>query len=255
MDDSAFLHVAASKQAAICVRGALEQIGRAERVVGTDVPQDGPIQDVDEGGLALAAWWREIDCGVHSIPENAFDDRAVWTEIRNSELPIMVWHGPHAQERILALRACWHLREAANRVYEVAIPESKSRRPAPFYDSVALGGLNDHAAAWARRTPVMDVRERAARWEAMRDKPGTWLRSVAGDAVIEKPVTAHDAALLERCREHADAKLVVASVLAENAVGFSVLCWRVRELVRQGVLEGHGHDAELALPAEIRIRG
>jgi hypothetical protein len=170
----------------------------------------------------------------------------------------VLWHGPHALERIFALRACWHLRDQAQRVHEVAVQPSGAMwgnvaRPA-FYDAVPVTSPDELAVAWSQRAKVVDVEERARRWEALRDRDGEWIRVLDDEAIVHLPITAYDAELSRACRngDWTQTRRVLGMLLADHGVSTELVCWRVRELVRTGAMEGRGVDAEMKLPSEVR---
>ena len=184
----------------------------------------------------------------------SLDDAALWTRIR-ADLDVMLWHGPHPAERIFALRACWHLRDRPERVFEVAIRASGAKwpgrdRPA-FYDAVSISMPDVLAKAWERRSRVRDVEARAKRWEALRSIEGDWIRTLDGDEIVQHPVGAFDGVILARTNAWTESLTLLAAILAENAIGFAFLRWRVCELLRDGSLESRGTTNRIGLPAEI----
>jgi hypothetical protein len=103
---------------------------------------------------------------------------------------------------------------------------------------------------------VNDVRERAALWERLCARPGEWHRELAGDEIVHRPLDVFDPLLVNACNgTWTGSALVVGRVLANNATGDGVLAWRVRELLRRGVLEGRDGPNRLGLPQEVRPRG
>jgi hypothetical protein len=82
---------------------------------------------------------------------------------------------------------------------------------------------------------VIDVADRAKRWEELRGEPGDWIRVLDGEAVVSLPVTAFDAAIVETCGQGwMDSLRLAGRIIAENPIGFSLLTWRIRELLRAG---------------------
>jgi hypothetical protein len=173
-----FLHLASGSSAADVVRETLRRLRRDEGVVGMrDAYVEGPLQDADEGGTLRVDWWSRLRGKPMDTTEaRALDDGDVWAEVRSSPNDVMLWHGPHPVERIFALRACWHLRDQPDRVYEVALPATGRHwkgvmRPA-FYDAVPVVGPNETVPAWERRAKVTDVSACAQRWETLRARAG-----------------------------------------------------------------------------------
>ena len=167
--------------------------------------------------------------------ERWLDDSDIWARVRGSDVDVMLWHGPHPAERIFALRACWHLRDRPERLHEVALHATGAKW---------RGGI--------ARTRVSDVAARAKRWEELRSKSGDWIRALDGDDIIELPLTAFDDAILAEARTWTESKKVLGMILASNAIGFALLTWRIRELVRDGSLESRGGANDFGLPAELR---
>lgn len=256
----AYFHVASCESAADVVRETLRRLGRDEVVIGMrDTLAEGPLHDVDEGGASRVEWWGRI----YGEPLDAddalkFDDSDLWAQVQGSSQNVLIWHGPHPMERLFALRACWHLRRRAEGVHEVAVPASGQTwragpRPA-FYDAIPIIGPNEAVAAWGHRARVIDVADRARRWEELRARPGDWVRVLEGETITHRPITTLDADLVQQCsnEEWTRSLMVVARVLAANAITDSFLVWRVRELLRLGTLEGRGEENRLGLPEEIR---
>jgi hypothetical protein len=203
-------------------------------------------------------WYNRInpELAANELPR---DDSDLWQQVHASSADVMLWHGPHPVERIFAIRACWHLRDSPERVYEVALPATGTRwkgggeRPA-FYDAVAIAGPNVAVQAWDHRTKVFDVAERANRWEVLRDQPGDWIRILDGEAIVQLPITAYDAAIADACsgRDWMRSSRVIGGILADHQIGYALLTSRIRELVRAGKLEGRGEQNRVGLPTDIR---
>ena len=252
-----FVHLASGVQAREVVRETLRQLGRHEAVIGMrDSFTEGPLADVDAGAASRTEWYRRINPGLppEELPDN---DADLWDRLRVSSAGVMLWHGPHPVERIFAIRACWHLRNEPKRVYEVALSPAGQQwrgveRPA-FYDAVAIAGPKATIPAWAQRAKVIDVSERAKRWEELRGQPGGWIRVLDGEAIVALPVTAFDDAIVKACAgEWTDSLHLTGRIIAENPLGLSLLTWRIRELLRSGTLEGRGDRNRIGLPAEVR---
>jgi hypothetical protein len=257
--DREFVHLASCEEAAEIVEKTLKQLGRDEVVVPMeDTFAEGPLGDVDEGGASRSAWYRRIhpELPAEDLPG---DDSDLWNEVRARSADAMLWHGPHPIERLFALRACWHLRDEPERVYEVALSATGERwrggreRPA-FYDAVAIAGRKVTVRAWALRAKVADVAERARRWETLRAKPGDWIRLLDGETIVQLPVTAFDSAVMDACKggDWTPAGTVLGTLFARNPIGYSFLTWRIRELLGAGKLEGRGERTRFGLPAELR---
>ena len=259
-DSQAFLHLTSGSAAANVIRETVSRLERDEVVIGMRYPlAEGPLQDADEGASSRVEWWSRL----HGKPLDAdaareCDDVDIWTQVRAAPDDVMLWHGPHPEERIFALRACWHLRDQPERVHEVMLPPSATRwttgvRPA-FYDAIPIVGPDVTVQAWDRRAKVVDVTARARQWEELRGRPGEWVRVLDGESVVHRPITAYDAELLQALRndEWTRSLKIVGTVLAANAVTGSLLYWRVRELLRAGTLEGRGDENQIGLPDEVR---
>jgi hypothetical protein len=208
-------------------------------------------------------WYRRIrpEPPLDDAQLRQLDDSAVWERVRADPTDVMLWHGPHPVERIFVLRACWHLRDQAQRVHEAAMPPSdrqwKSRARPRFFDAVTIAGPEAMLLAWGRRAKVHDVAARARRWEELRDPPGDWIRVLVGDDMVSFPVTHHDAKVVKACAGGgwSDSLRLVATILTDHPIGLNVMVWRVRELIRTGTLECRGADNRIGLPAEVRLAG
>lgn len=255
-----FLHLASGSSAADVIQETVRRLGRDEVVVGMrDAFAEGPLQDADDGAASRIEWWNRLHGNARDDAEAMeFDDADIWAQVRTAPGDVMLWHGPHPVERIFALRACWHLRDRPERVHEVALVASGRQwkagvRPA-FYDAVPIVGPAETVQAWDRRARVMDVAARAKQWEELRGRAGDWIRVLDGENIEHRPVTAYDAELVKVCTngEWTPSLRMVARVLADNPTTDSLLCWRVRELLRAGTLEGRGDENRIGLPDEVR---
>lgn len=264
MSAGAFVHLTSSTPAREHVEELLEKLGRKERVLKLpdEMPNEGPLRDIDADGSSRAAWRKRIlGTEAEALPPGVFDDVPLWRSIVADDANVVLWHGPHPAERILSLRGCWHLRDQAHRVHEVAFrtkvrswPSGESRPE--FYDSVSLASPDDLARGLAAcvRVPAEDVARRAARWESVRDVPGDWIHHIDGENLVKRPATAYDDAIVEACRsEWTWARLVIARVLAERPTGLWVLRWRIRVLVEAGVLESRADESDAAFPEQLRV--
>jgi len=258
-----FLHLTSCEGASDVIEETLRRLGRSETVVGMrDAFHEGPLHDIDAGGASRIEWWTRIhgDAVVKEVAPEVFDDSDLWDDVRAQTVDVVVWHSLHPMDRIFELRACWHLRDQPERVHEVVLLPSDTTwksgpRPA-FYDCVPIAGPDETTKAWSRRVRVSDVAARAQQWEALRNVPEDWIRVLHGDAIVQLPVTAYDGELVKACGGDWTASLTMLGVvLGHNPTALSLLQWRVRELLRAGVLEGRADENRLALPTEVRPSG
>lgn len=182
-----FVHLA---QSANIVEQVIAKLERHEPVHGMrDAYCDGPLGDVDEGAKCRVEWWTRLhDEPLDDEDARRLDDRDLWERVRSEPNDFVLWHGPHPAERIFALRACWHLRDEAHRIYEVALQPSgrwwTSTKPrAAFFDAVGIQGQKA-MAGWDHRRKVEDVLARAHRWEELRARRGDWIRLLDDDEQI-----------------------------------------------------------------------
>lgn len=183
----------------------------------------------------------------------ALDDSDVWSTIRGARCPVVVWHGPHPEDRLLVLRACWFLRAEPARLHEVRLPPNMNPNLRPFFGAVGIVGLDVLIAAWPTRRPMLDIAGNAERWLELRSRKEACVRRVEDDRIVELPLTAYDEDLVLQCRgDWRSSSLVMGHVIADNPVGTEFLAWRIRELVAAGRLEGRGDRTDLGAPFEIR---
>jgi hypothetical protein len=249
-----FLHLTSGASSAAHVRLALKKVGRSERVVhASDALGVGPLAGIDNSSKSRVAWWSKLE-GRKLTAEDArrIDESSLWASLRHSKR-VVVWHGAFPGERLVALRLCWHLRRQPERVYEVKLPPHKSAYLPAFYCAVGIVGTDALADAWSSHRRVRDVAGRANRWAALRARRGEWIRHLAGDRVLELPITAYDGPLIRACGESwRSSSTVIGTVLADAPSGDAILRWRVRSLLDSGRLEGRGRESRLGLPNEIR---
>lgn len=244
------------------VREALRRLGREEEVISfRDALSEGPLGDVDAGAASRMAWWSRVrGRPLEGSEAEEFDDALIWSGVREDRRRVVLWHGPHANEHLYALRACWKLRDQPARLYEVRLgvrPPRPHGCVAPaFYSAVSIVGPNPLVIAWETCAPVNDVGGRATRWEELRNRLGEWHRDLGGDEIIHLPMETFDRPLIDACQAAwRDSALVVGHVLAHRATGDGVLAWRVRELLGRGVLEGTGGENSMGLPEQVRPSG
>jgi hypothetical protein len=248
-----FLHVASGEGAAHALRSVLKNLAvRGRMVTMRDPLGAGPLHDVDAGGAARMEWWKTV-CG-EAWHARRFDDSPALRRIAEAER-VMLWDGPHPDERLWARRACAFAR---GEVHEVVLPPHRSRHLGGFYGALAIILTAEAAAHWANRARVDDVAARAAEWTGVRDASGDGIRIVEDDRIVEHAYTETDEHLLQTCSEWIETPRAVGTVLADWPIGDRIVVWRVRDLVRAGVLEGRGmgqgHFARAwsGAPAEIR---
>ncbi len=251
-----FLHLTSVASSAAKVRLALKKVGRSERVVHAhDGVGVGPLAGIDRSSKSRVAWWSKL-AGRKLTAQEArwFDESSLWATLKHSRLRVVVWHSSFPGERLVALRLCWHLRAQPERVYEVKLPPLQSAYMPAFYSAVGIADPDELADAWSRHRRVRDVAGRANRWAALRARPGEWIRHLAGDRIIELPITAYDEPLIRACRESwRSSTTVIGTVLTGVPAGTEILCWRVRTLLESGRLEGRGRESRFRLPNEIRV--
>jgi len=107
MSDAApFLHLTSGPTAGGAVRDALARLGREEEVISfRDALSEGPLGDIDAGAASRVAWWGHVR-GMpldHAAAEE-LDDTTVWTGVLRNPQRVVLWHGPQANERPLALQ-------------------------------------------------------------------------------------------------------------------------------------------------------
>jgi len=227
---------------------------RDEIVVLRDALNVGPLIDIDNDAAARIEWWNRI-YSKRLPPREArkLDETAALCRLAADDATVVVWHGPHPCERLLFLRACWYMRHEPQRLREVVFPPLRSRNLPPFYGAVAIAGADAALRLWDELRAVADVAERAAEWERTRSVPGDAFRVLVDERIVTLPVTSLDSELVSVCTTKWTSPVrVIGTVLADHPIGDRVLAWRIRELVRNGAIEGCGDGPHSGLPAEVR---
>jgi hypothetical protein len=258
MTDAGFIHLASGDSAAGAVKMALRNLRRRERIIPMlDTLSDGPLRDVDRGGRSRSAWWTEVDGWLSKVDARAFDDRHVWSALRSVREAVVVWHGPHPAERLLLVRACWQLRDTPERVFEVKLPRTRRPGEPAFYGKVGASEPKRLVQAWSTRRRVRDVARQADRWVGIRSVPGKWIRHLAGERIVQRPLDTYDRAIVKAVGRDWTASLrVLGRVMADAPSGDGVIRWRIGKLVAAGRLEGRGPViAWVKLPTELRVVG
>ncbi|MBI2392162.1 MAG: DUF1835 domain-containing protein [Deltaproteobacteria bacterium] len=252
---NAFIHLVSGESAGGVVRETLRKLKRREElVVIRDALNVGPLADVDAGGAARIEWWNRVYSKQLPPRETRkLDESAAFHRLAATDTSVVVWHGPHPSERLVLLRACWYLRDAPERTFEVESPPLQSRNLPPFYGSIAIASRDTAERLWEHRRHVADVDARAAEWQRVRATPGDWFRVLEGERLVDVPVTSLDSELVNACSaEWTSPSRVIGTVLVDHPIGDRVLAWRVRELLRAGLIEGRGEGPHSGLPAEVR---
>ena len=239
------------------VRAGLRRVGRDGPVEDFwDDLSVGPLRDVDRGGASRIAWWSKVEGRKPSARDTRMlDDRAIGRRIVQDHRNVVLWYGPHPTEFLYALRACWMLRRTPEWLYEVRLPRHPNPALEPFYGAVGIVGPERVVRGWPTLRRARDVSRRAERWVALRSNPGDTMRLLDGWRVREHPISFRDAELLEHCGVDWSASMNVLArgVARGGPTGDGVLCWRIRELLRAGVLEGRGRRTRIGLPTELRL--
>lgn len=250
-----FLHVVPDAHMQELMSEVLERAGRDEPVVRTSAALNiGPLADVDDGMALRIAWWEEL-VGVFDEDAHAHlgNDCDAWTRILDDDRPVLVIHGPHPGERLLALRTCWQLRHAPHRVFEVALPVVKRKSMPDFFSMAGMRNVDELIRALTTARHVEDVAERAATWERIRSDSGNGTRALVNERLVELPVDAYDGLLLASVA--ADWTLLrraMVAVITDNPIGTNIVAARIQHLIATGVLEGEGWDDGLRAPERLR---
>jgi hypothetical protein len=243
------------------VAGTLTYLYRDEVVIAMrDSFTEGPLGDADSGGRSRIEWHKRINPEIDAAALLSFVDAAdIWAHVRDVDADVMLWHGLHPAERIFALRACWHLRDRAERVHEVALHASDAKwrgdiaRP-QFYDMVSIARLEVLLKARGAARTRPGRRSTREAMEELRRKKGDWIRVLDGDEIVERPLTAWDELIVANANTWISSETVLGRVLGLNAIGFSFLRWRIRELLKDGSLESRNEPNRIGLPTELRRR-
>lgn len=255
--DKTYVHLVVDDNTANLLRETLLVLGRNEEVIAvSDALAMGPLTDVDEGARSRFEWWARL--GVQDLQEleNYVDDRAIWDALRTDPRDVMLWSSAHPDEHLFALRACWHLRDYPTRIHEVVMTNKLYPRVSDAFARLGIMGPKAGVAHWSDRSRIVDVKERANRWEAIRSREGDWLRELRDGQIVHLGVDAHDEKLVMACsKDWTDSIRAVGGVIAELPVGLSLLTWRIHTLVRDGVLEARGPTNRLGMPSELKAKG
>lgn len=265
MSTGDFVHLTGNTLAREHVEALLAKLGREERVLELpdEMPNEGPLHDIDTDGPSRAAWRKRIlGAEAEDLAPDVFHDVPLWRSLVADDANVVLWHGSHPAERILSIRGCWHLRDQAPRVHEVNVrtkarswPSGESRPE--FYDSVSLASAEDLALGLAAcaRVSAQEVARRAAHWESVRDVLGDWIHHIDGENLVKRPVTVYDDAIIEACgSDWTRARLVLARILAANPTGLWVPRWRIRVLLEGGALESRPEESDTDFPEQLRVR-
>ena len=255
--DQTYVHLVVDDNTANLLRETLRLVGRNEEVIAvSDALAMGPLTDVDERATCRVEWWMRLGSTDLEELEKDVDDRAVWEGLRNDPRDVMLWSSAHPDEHLFALRACWHLRDYPMRVHEVVMTKKLYPRVSDAFARLGILGPKAGVAHWSDRARVVDVEERAKRWEAIRSREGDWLRELHDGQIVHLAVDAYDAKVVAACsKDWTDSIRALGSVLADLPVALSLLIWRIHTLVRDSVLEARGPTNRLGMPSELKAKG
>ncbi len=257
MGDGRFLHLGSEPVSVERIGDGLRKLGRDEMVLGPkENITEGPLRDVDGTGELRRHWYEKL-LGPYGMDDKSwFLSPGLWNSVVESEADVVIWRGQHPMEWLLALRACWHLRAQPHRVFEVVLPIGKGW-PHPAGECVAIKGPDAVVAEWPNRRKVLDVEKRAARWEALRDHEGEWVRVLEGEEIVELPVKCFDEQIIEQCADEKrrESLFVVGKLLATTTATYALVVWRIRQLLLEGVLEAKGDLNRISLPEQLLRAG
>lgn len=225
-------------------------IPSTDRVLPLHYPLNvGPLHDFEHPSAERTAFWRDIDGGDEWQACWELDQRTA-EELRATQVPVVVWHGPSAVEHLVALRATYLLRDSSVHLSE-CVRHASGRSMPRFYDAIAISSRSELASLAASRTPVLDRARRVALWESLTVSRTTMFRELVEGDVREFPAEAYDPRILSACSEGwGGVGLVIGRVLTKTYVSDAVIRWRLKHLVAGGLLETRGRGP--FGPAEVR---
>jgi hypothetical protein len=78
------------------------------------------------------------------------------------------------------------------------------------------------------------------------------LRRLEGAVIVDAPITAYDSDVMSAAASWTPTARVVGHILAQRALSYAFLAWRIRELLLAGALQGRGDTDDCGVPTEVR---
>ncbi len=190
------LHLALGDSAAGCLRAACQSHSMPGTALG--IPDDlshGPLDD----GQARIDYMREFFRGYDDWYLDVSDAFAPWRAIieRIDEArpdAVVIWSGENVSEATFLCMACWWLRQSAERVLRVTIPEADGRHYVAVHNPAELAHL--FASAW--ELTATERADLAADFLRIRSETGL-LRCWEEGRILGVPMDRYDPLLLECC--------------------------------------------------------
>jgi hypothetical protein len=227
------VHVTRGIVAGGVVQRALRAADRDEALLALRDPYEvGPLDDLDRGGDGRIAFWTAVGL---AEPETTLEADA-WAAIGGAA-SLTVWHGPHPGERLMWLRVAAVRHGSGQPLLEVPCEPAidDGRQPS------LVGQPLDLARALRTRRRPADLSALAAEWDRVSREPNVMFRRTIDGRIAGLPIDGYDADILMHCRRRfTSLPRVIGRIVTTFPVGDGVIGWRIRTLVREGVLEGRG---------------
>ncbi|WP_193100521.1 DUF1835 domain-containing protein [Burkholderia sp. Z1] len=253
------IHIVPNNSAAGCMVRALGKPGR-ESLVFTlwDDLTIGPLRDIDDtSGLRSEA---ALDCELLGhIYKAARTDFDLIQCITLTDVPIVIWHGPCADDQLKLRRVTYRLRDTPQRLFEVGL-SSDDIGPLERYHmgtddpirtrdglSVAYFSPETLRTKLASVAPISAPRidQLALEWQKIKEVDAPWRRwrsSVLENADFEEL----DARAVELATaEWQLARFVVGNLMGTFFVSDAIALWRVSEAGAAGRIELRGNSSDL----------
>ncbi|WP_126282906.1 DUF1835 domain-containing protein [Burkholderia stagnalis] len=246
------IHIVPNNSAAGSMVGALDK-PRCESLVFTlwDDLTVGPLRDIDDtSGL------RALDCEILGhIYTAARTDFDLIQCIILTDVPIVIWHGPCADDQLKLRRLAYRLRDTPQRLFEVSLssgdisPLDRHHMgpddPIRTRDALSVADFTPETlrTKLASAAPISAPRidQLALEWQKIKEADAPW-RRWRSDSLENADFAELDAHIVELATaEWQLARFVVGELMGTFFVSDAIALWRVSEAGAAGRIELRGN--------------
>ena len=253
------IHIVPNNSASGCMICAFDK-SRRESLVFTlwDDLTVGPLRDIDDtlGLRSEAALDCELLGHIYNAARTDFD---LIQCITLTDVPIVIWHGPCADDQLKLRRLAYRLRDTPQRLFEVGLSSDDIGPLERFHMgvddpihtrdglSVACFSPETLRTKLASAAPISAPRidQLALEWQKIKEADSPW-RRWRGNALENTDFEELDARVVELATaEWQLARFVVGKLMGIFFVSDAIALWRVSEAGAAGRIELRGNNYDL----------
>jgi hypothetical protein len=257
-----YIHLVNGDVAADTLSAVLAAAHNADPVMAMrDDLAAGPLRSVDDDYISRAAFWKRALGDTERNVTGEFEHAAMQLdELVAADTPVVVWHGQSASDQLMLRRVAYQLRNAPQRINEIALSLQELNTTPPWGDRPASLARYPAAALSARiktiaPVSILRISRLALEWQELKHMNSD-LRHWRGNSFEGGSFAEIDAIILEHATPswQPSARLIANIMDDTPAVHANdvLIFWRCRELAATGRLSLRG-DAMHMRASEARI--